>query len=308
MRRSYLFIVLTFLALPWLNGCGGGNSQGSGTLQLGITDAPVDGAEEVVIHFTGITLHHDGGESHIRLDDPPNTPPGRSIDLLALQGGQWTGLIDEITVAGHYSWIRLELDLDKSYIKINGQQFGLRCTSCDNNGYKLVSSFDVPRDAVLALMMDFDLRKSITDPSNSGTDYILRPTLRTIETAASGKIEGSVDASLVTQLGGPEGCAVYVYDGSDAVADDVFIPFDSQSIAAESHVNPVSTARINGDGTYTYTASFIPAGEYTVALTCGAKDDNAATDDDIVFVGNQNVTVTAGATSPINFMLPIASP
>ena len=291
-----------------LTACGGGSDPGQGTIQVSITDAPVDSAEAVVIHFISATLHGDGGNTTIDVTDPINGTPGRSIDLLALQSGQWTGLFDDIVTAGHYSWIRLEMDFSKSYIQINGQQYGLRCNSCENNGYKLNSSFTVERDAVLALMLDFDLRKSITDPSNVNSDYILRPTLRTVHTAASGSISGTVDSTLIAAQGGVEGCSVYVFSGFDAVLDDVYIPFNIV-LPAGAQNNPISTAKVNGDGSYTYTVSFLPEGDYTAALTCDAGNDLADREDVLDFIASANASVIAGETTPLDFLAPpVASP
>ena len=300
-----LLALLSFLVFAFgLTACGGGGSDpGQGTIQVSITDGPIDSAEAVVIHFTSATLHGDTGNTIVDVIDPISGEPGRDIDLLALQSGQWTGLFDDVVTAGHYSWIRLEMDFTKSYIQINGQQYGLVCNSCENNGYKLNSSFTVARDAVLALMLDFDLRKSITDPSNTSTDYILRPTLRTVQTAASGSISGTVDSTLIAGLGGVAGCSVYVFSGWDAMLDDVYIPFN-MSLPAGTQNNPVSTAMVNGDGTYTYTVSFLPAGDYTAALTCEAENDLADRDDLLDFVDYANVSVVAGETTSLDFLAP----
>lgn len=301
-----LYIVFSILASSMgFTACGGGSSSdpGQGTVQVSITDAPVDSAEAVVIHFTSATLHGDSGNTVVAVTDPVSGDPGRSIDLLALQSGQWTGLFDNIVTAGHYSWIRLEMDFSKSYIQINGAQYALRCSSCENTGYKLNSSFTVERDAVLALMLDFDLRKSITDPSNASTDYILRPTLRTIATAASGSISGTVDSNLITADPGEMAvCSVYVFSGYDAMPDDVYIPFTTTMPATQN--NPVSTAMVNGDGSYSYTVSFLPAGDYTAALTCDAKNDHADSDDALVFDVSENVSVVAGETTTLDFNAP----
>lgn len=55
--RCSLRLLLTGSVLTMLAACGGGVSDGGermGTLQLGVTDAPVDQAEAVVVQFTGI--------------------------------------------------------------------------------------------------------------------------------------------------------------------------------------------------------------------------------------------------------------
>lgn len=305
--RTFYQSVFAFIFIT-LAGCGGGgNTQGSGTLQLGITDAPVDNAEKVVIYFEQMVFHHESGDITRDVYDPVTGEPGYSIDLLALQGGKWTGLVDSEVPAGHYSWIRLKIDMSKSYIQINGNQYGLRCTSCEKNGYRLVSSFDVESDAVLLFMLDFDLRKSITEPQpkTSGPDkeYILRPTLRTIQTAASGKLAGTVDATLISDLGGIEGCSVYVYEGHDVTPDDIYIPLDSD--VPTTHINPISTGKVmlSESGDYVYSVAFLPEGVYTAALTCDGENDSADSNDDLNFAVVVNTDpVVAGTTTNQNFM------
>lgn len=292
--QFFNFLSILFISIG-MTACGGGNVQGTGTLEIGITDAPVDSAEAVVIHFTEATLHGPDGNTIVPVIDPVTDQPGRSIDLLQLQGGMWTGLFTNEVTAGDYSWIRLTLDLTQSYIQISGQQYALRCTSCENNGYRLNRSFNVATDGTMALMLDFDLRKSITDPSSS-LDYILRPTVRVVETAASGEITGEIDSTLIADLGGFTGCSVYAFAGNDALLDDVYIPID-MAIPAEQN-NPVSTAKVVFENNiYQYTLSFLPAGDYTVALTCDADMDSAATDDTLAFSDPVNVTVIASETS-----------
>lgn len=302
LSKTQLFKLLSILFISiGMAACGGGDVQGTGTVAVSITDAPVDNAEAVVIHFTEATLHGPDGNTTVKVIDPVTNQPGRSIDLLLLQGGMWTGLFTDTVTAGHYSWIRLTLDMSQSYIQINGQQFALRCTSCENNGYRLNRSFKVATDGTMAFMLDFDLRKSITAPS-SGTDFILRPTVRVVETAASSNITGEIDLNLIANLGGFTGCSVYAFDGNDALLDDVYIPVDMTIPSVQN--NPVSTAKVVYENNiYQYTLSFLPAGNYTVALTCDADMDSAANDDVLTFSDPVNVSVSAGVTSNSNINL-----
>lgn len=302
MRSQWLFgLVASFgliASFPLLlAGCGGGNGSGTGQVSIGLTDAPIDGAEAVVLHVTSATLHGPDGDRTVDVLNPSTGKPGRDIDLLKFQGGQWTGLFTDTVTAGHYSWIRLGVDMTQSYIQINGTPYSLKCTSCDNVGYKINTSFDVAQDATLTLMLDFDARKSITDPNGGSTDYILRPTVRLVQTAASGSISGSVDSTLLSSLGGGTACSVYVFAGQNATPDDIYIPIGSPIPTT----NPVTTANITGTGPYSYTAAFLPAGDYTIAATCNADLDSAATNDTLQFSYTQNVTVTAGATTTKDF-------
>lgn len=302
LSKNQIFNILSLLFISiTISSCGSGNTQGTGKVEIGITDAPIDSAEAVVIHFTKAELHGPDGTSSFEVIDPVNEQPGRSIDLLQLQGGMWTGLFTHEVTAGQYSWIRLTMDMTQSYIQINGQQYALRCTSCEKSGYRINRSFNVVTGGTMALMLDFDLRKSITDPS-SGLDYILRPTVRVVETAASGSIKGEIDPNIITALGGFTGCSIYAFTGNDAVLDDVYIPVD-MLVSSEQH-NPVSTANVvYENNVYQYTLSFLPAGDYTVALTCNADIDSAATDDTLVFSEPVNVSVISGTSSGGNIYL-----
>ncbi|MEJ2361353.1 MAG: DUF4382 domain-containing protein [Gammaproteobacteria bacterium] len=273
MRTQLLFGLVASMCLT-LAGCGGGSGSGSGKLSVGMTDAPIDGAQKVVIHVTSATLHGPDGNTTYDVMDSTTGTPGRDIDLLKFQGGQWTGLFDATVTAGHYSWIRLGIDQSKSYIQINDTKYGLTCPSCDNTGYKINTSFNVAKDATLTMMLDFDLRKSITDPNGSNPDYILRPTVRLVDAAASGSISGSVDGTLLSSL----------------------LPSSGGMCS-----NPVTTANVTGTGPYTYTAAFLPAGDYTLAVTCMASSDSAATKETLSFSYTQNATVAAGATTTLDF-------
>ena len=347
MKRTSSILIscaaATFMALM-LTACGGGggdsSSGGTAPLSVSITDAPVDGASEVVITFTGVTVHADDGtRTTYPVEDPLTGEPGRSIDLLALGGGEQIVLLDDVPLDyGRYSWIRLEVDLsysDKAYIAFEDNPdalFELRCSSCDQSDLKLNRSFTVGEvcetdgslepedseldepcgtgDAGVAFTIDFDLRKSITDPQ-SGDYYKLRPTLRIVETELAGNFTGMVDESLIpepelVEEGESSGCSVYTFAGSSVDPEDIFLD-------DAGHPNPVTTADVKRDGVeFTYTAAFLVAGEYTAALTCDAGNDNPETDEDdgsdgdpdndVIFLDQQNVTVELGATTyDVNF-------
>jgi hypothetical protein len=291
-----------------LAGCdsgGGDNGAGTGDMSLSLTDAPVDGAEAVVVYFDAITVKASGGSRKTySVNDPVTGQPGRSVDLMQLTGSRSVVLLDNQQLsAGQYSWLRLDVDLDpsRSYIEIAGQRHELRCNSCDNNGLKLNRGFDVPTDGTVAYTVDFDLRSSISNPQ-SGTHYNLRPTLRIVETALAGNIAGTVDSTLVSTLGdGP--CAVYVYESGGVTPNDIFLP--EADDPPPTWNNPVSTASVDfEDNSYRYEVGYLPAGTYTTALTCDTQQDDPTRDSSKVvsFSGIDNVQVTAGSTTPKDFI------
>jgi len=304
-----LLLILLSLLITACSGSDGNSGPGKGELSLSITDAPVRHADAVVVYFESAIINSsEDGRVEVDVVDPDTMTPGRSVDLLQLTGDRTIELLSETFTEGSINWIRLMVDFDpqKTYIEIDGTRYPLRCVSCEKNGLRLVSSFEILPDMTNAYTLDFDLQKSITDPQ-SGIDYILRPTIRVVRSEVAGSIRGTVDATLISDLGGAEGCSVYVYDGNDAVTDDIYMP-DGMPVP-DTHNNPVmaATVALNPmNELYEYHAAFLPAGNYTIALTCDAElDDPMLDDDNIGFYGAVNKTVLSGQTTVHDF-IPLA--
>lgn len=309
-----LSTILALLLAVSLSACGGSSGGGSagvgansgsvssGSLSLGITDAPVDEASRVIVEFTGLQIQPSVGE---RISYDFDIP--RQIDLLALNGGGSELLLDKVKIAaGHYDWIRLnvnaECDIDDSYIDINNVKYPLWIPSGGHSGLKLVRGFDVPEGGSAHFTIDFDLRKAVKYPQGKGTcagNYKLRPAqaLRMVDNAKSGSIAGVVygivDALLINDGSCTGGNSVYVFEGHNVVPDDV----------DGINPDPVTSAMVELDasGLYKYRAAFLSAGDYTVAFTCQAKDDDDA-DNNIDFWSYANVTVFAGEETVLHFM------
>lgn len=263
------------------------NSGGTGNLTLKITDAPVDEASKVSVKFTGISLNpENGAPTRYDFDEP------RDIDLLALQGDSSEVLLDgEPVPAGRYQWIRLHVVADKettdSFIEINDSQYPLYVPSGSASGLQLSGGFDVPADGEASFTIDFDLRKSLVNPQ-SGDHYFLKPSLRLVDNSQIGHIAGTVDENLYCE---GEGNAVYVFDGHDA---------DPIDINTERDDNPVTTANVSYDGeAYSFSVGFLTEGDYTLAFTCDAGDDDPEADDDLDFSATLNTAVTAGETTNV---------
>jgi hypothetical protein len=259
-----------------LAACGGSSDGGggasTGSLALRIGDAPVDGAREVVVVFTGVALHGPGGTRNIEFPEP------REIDLLDYQNGATVDLLDRVEVeAGEYNWMRLEVIAeqnrnDGSYILFeSGQQFPLYVPSGSRSGLKLNRPFTIAAGGITRLVADFDLRKSIIQPPGLSPNYVLKPVLRLMDELEVGSIAGEIDLAVLAtaQLGpgsGPEDCAggLYLFAGADALPDDT----DGD---ATDGTDPVVYQPLEFDGlnaSVPYQVAFVEAGEYTVAATC----------------------------------------
>jgi uncharacterized protein DUF4382 len=305
MRAAIPAAVMAVLGLAACGSGGGGGGNDMGRLSLGVTDAPVDEANKVVVQFSGVAFKRAGAAAE-RVENLSPSP--RQLDLLQYQEGRAALLLDGVTLpAGDYQWIRLIVDNEPavrdSYIVLTGgEECELRVPSGAESGLKLNRGFTLPADGSVALTIDFDLRKSIHAPpgQRSKTDsctqgYLMRPTLRIVNDAEVGAIAGHVDSALVT-----DGCLpkVYIFSGSGITPDDL-------EEASGTDADPLVVATVavqNGATSYPYRAAFLPPGAYTAAFTC--DDDDATADDTLVFTGTQNVTVQTNLIATADFAAP----
>ncbi len=283
-----------------LTACGGGGGSaagsGMGQMRLAVADAPVDGAQQVVVEFTGVQLVPANGQAVDITFAAPST-----IDLLNQSGTASAQLFDQPIPVGDYGQIRLMVvadgDPSHSYIVLaDGTMHGLQVPSGSQTGLKLVSGFTVPSSGVVDYTIDFDLRQAITCPPGQAPACFLKPALRLVDDTTVGNIQGTVAATAV-----PAGCTpgVYLYAGT------VTSPEDMNSAAASTDTNQPLTSKVPvlaPTGGYYYQFTFLPPGTYTIAFTCQAALDNPDQPDtgqvklqtvntDVVVTANQTVTV-----------------
>lgn len=302
-QMSRVFVVSALAsALVACGGSGGSSSSGeTGSVSVGLTDAPTMELSSVNIAFNAIRLKPaDGDWLEFNLDETG------VVDLLTLQGGVTEPLItNEEVPAGVYNEIRLIIDTDNSYVtkESNGDsQFTLAVPSGEQSGLKLKGDFVVAADSSNNFTIDFDVRKSIVDPQGQAlADYMLKPVLRLVDNLEVGAIEGTVDYATIAQTRGTDDVedtladceydgAVYVYEGTDVEPIDLNVTRDGTNPLM---VVPV-TAQESGS-LYEWTAAFLTEGQYTIAYSC--QLDNNETDEALEFDGQQNVSVVAGETT-----------
>ncbi|MEW5801648.1 MAG: DUF4382 domain-containing protein [bacterium] len=268
-----------------------------GFLDLGITDTPVDELSAIVVQFTGVEIQTEGGN---RLQFNFEKP--RQIDLLALHGSDSDLLLDHQKLpAGRYNWIRLNVTEDGvngpgSYVSLpDGTAHPLVIPSGDQSGLKLNNGFNVAAGDTASFTIEFNLRKSVHRPSPpSSGKYRLRPTLRLVDNIEAGSVAGSIDPALIYDPYGPA-CAIYIFEGRDITPHDMNGTASSPLTTAVIELNPDT-------GEYTYRAGFLVTGDYTLAFTCQAADDDPETDDSINFGETANVAVLAGAETTYDFL------
>src|SRR5712672_4260333 len=239
-RRSQRLLMGAAVAMIGaVAGSGGSSGSGLGHMSLAVADAPIDGAQAVVVKFTGVELTGNGGSPTTITFDQPKT-----IDLLNESGMASAVLFDQPIAAGSYGQIRLMVvadgDPSNSYITLSdGTMHGLQVPSGSETGLKLVSGFTVPSSGVVDYTIDFDLRKAITCPPGMAPACILKPAERLVDNTTVGNIQGQVSATLIAANAG---CTpgVYLYDGTVTAPEDM----NSAALATDANQPLASAAPI----------------------------------------------------------------
>ena len=297
-RQLGFFALLGATALG-LAACGGSGTGATSQMTLAVADAPVDGAQAVVVKFTGVELTGNSGNP---VDITFTTP--KTIDLMNQSGMASAVLFTQPIPAGDYGQIRLMVVADgnpsNSYLTLSdGTMHGLQVPSGSETGLKLVSGFTVPSSGVVDYTIDFDLRKAITCPPGQAPACILKPAERLVDNTTVGNIQGQVSATLVAAT---VGCTpgVYLYSGT------VTAPEDMNSTAPTTDTNqPLASAApvATSQPPYYYQFTFLAPGTYTVAFTCQAAIDNADQPDTTVkfnLTPLKTVTVVAKQTATVD--------
>lgn len=277
----------------------------NGTLTLTLTDAPADNATSVVVEITGIeAIPADGNPIDY------NFPQPQQIDLLQLQHGLRTPLLSNWHLpAGQYQALILTIKADgsgtDSYITLDdGSQHALQapplppdgiscgaiCSSPPLIDLSINTGFNISAAADTSYVIDFDARKSVLPPAAASTAYQLQSTGRMVAETNAGNIIGTVPSTFITA-----GCTpvVYVYAGINGNPADL----DNTAAVDTQPVTESAVTLNNNNGQYAFTAAYLPAGQYTLAFTCAAAQDNPATADNISFTSVSSLFVSAGQTS-----------
>ena len=85
--------------------------------------------------------------------------------------------------------IRLILGTNNSVV-VNSISYPLSTPSAEQTGLKLQVHQTLEKGILYSILLDFDANKSIVNIGNGG--YKLKPVIRTVETAISGSIKGSI--------------------------------------------------------------------------------------------------------------------
>jgi hypothetical protein len=173
---------LALLALLTCLGCGSGSldahvQNGTGTVQVHLTDAPIDLAtvQSVIVTITDVTVYPRDDSSPMP-DPTPDSPielmtHPSTFDLLTLTGGATTLLASGEVPAGRYSRIRLGVS-DAQLTYKDGTTTTLKNAS---GKVDVPIAFEVGIDEMQQVTLDFDAAASVQVNQTGNGVSILRP-------------------------------------------------------------------------------------------------------------------------------------
>lgn len=277
---------------PSAGGSSPGGGSGSG-FTLRLTDAPFDDAVRVDVWFNAVRVKQAGGTW---IEIPAKDLKANVVGLASLQGTKNLELVSGFALPpGDYSELRLIVDDSRSEIEFSdGSTYDLEIPTGSNPGLMVKEPFTITEGRATDMVIDFDLRRSIRKTNSAVKPYRMAPILRVAFGSNYSHIRNKVDGSMLVAGSCSDGQAdtfnaAYVFKGDDAKLEDI-------SEQPKKH-NPITTAKIFWDEdemSYVYEVGFLPAGEYTVALTCNANLDDPEKNDNVKalkFFGVKNVTV-----------------
>ncbi|HSW11327.1 MAG TPA: DUF4382 domain-containing protein [Solimonas sp.] len=281
----FLPCVIPFLVL--LAGC-------EASLDVDLTDGPLDGADAVVLRVEGIDLlREDGNVVSVETE-------ATDVDFLQYRNGTTLRLVEGAEVpAARYTGVRLRLAGEGSYLSRNDG--GEVPVEVPEDGDFASADLSIGDEDEAGLLLDLELRLSLDDESDTSGSYRLTPVLRAMEADSTGTVAGVVADSLVEDdsCRGDRallrGVAVYAWAGHGATPVDYARDDSLRS-------QPLSVAAVYDDGDqYRYRFSYLPEGSYTLALTCDADAERPASADELGFIRRRNVTAAQGETASIDF-------
>ncbi|MCD6187894.1 MAG: DUF4382 domain-containing protein, partial [Desulfuromusa sp.] len=206
LRKLNILLLISLVGFC-LTACGGDNSggdsqTGQGTLSTSLTDSSTDEYQAVYVTIARVEVHHDGSDTWETVANPDKT-----YNLLELVNGVRETLGITPLAAGHYTQMRLIIGETAEENGLNmfdslhpfanyiidqdDTSHKLKVPSGTNTGLKIVNGFDINENETTELILDFDAMRSVVKAGSSGK-YLLKPTVKVLDTANYSLISGTV--------------------------------------------------------------------------------------------------------------------
>jgi len=205
---AWIILSLSILIFTACGGGGGGGSSdggGTGTVSVGLTDSSTSKYLAIYVTIDKVQVNKKDSSSHGNSGWKTVATPMKTYNLLKLVNGVTEILGEDELEAGTYQQIRLiigktaesenningEPHPDANYVVLNdGSYVHLKIPSGYQTGVKLVHNFKVEDGSFVELVLDFEACKSVVETGSE--KYILKPTIKVIETENKSDVYGEV--------------------------------------------------------------------------------------------------------------------
>jgi hypothetical protein len=223
-----LNVILSLIMFGFLlNSCNNDSTQASYPYSVSMTDAPGP-YQQVNVDVIGVEITGDGGQS-VTL----NVVPG-IYDLLKLSNGVEKLIATDTLEISKVQQIRLILGT-RNTVVLDGTTYPLSTPSAEQSGLKLQVNQTLQEGIMYHVLLDFDANKSIVKLGNGG--YKLKPVIRTVESAISGAIKGTIT------------------------------PIGTLAVATATNVVTLETYSTNVNVEGKFLVMGLPAGKYSLTIT-----------------------------------------
>ena len=265
--RNLFFItaVTTGLILTSCSDDDNGNddtNQMTGQASVKITDAPVDNAEVEGVFVTVTDVKIDG-ESFAGFEGK------QTIDLMAYQNGNTNLLADGELEAKSYSQVSLVLDYETDengnspgcYVKkLDGSNASLSANGESNSEITLNHDFMVEDQSQTSLVIDFDLRKTVSE-MNGEYEFVAKSDMDSRIRVANESETGHIKGESEDIPASDETFVVYAYSRGGFVAETETTAENEGDLL---FANAVTSSKVESDGSYQL--SFLENGEYEITV------------------------------------------
>lgn len=221
--KYILLILSSILAFSACSDTANVDSNQTGTLSVTLTDAPfpIDLVSEANVTITKIDIRNKDSETEGAEDEESFitlTETEQSFNLLDLQNGVKTSLVDLEIETGTYDLVRLYVS-EASVVLNDETTYDLTVPSGAQTGIKVFiePNIEVAGGLSSELLLDFEVAGSFVVQGDMNSidginGFIFKPTIKAVNTSTAGRIEGFVTDTSGNPL---ENAEVLVFTDSD---------------------------------------------------------------------------------------------
>jgi hypothetical protein len=180
--KKIIFVIFVGILFMQISSCDKDNNTEKVQLSILMTDVPAN-YDAVTVDVQSVEITGNGGNTVML-----NTNAGL-YNLLELSNGLNTLIATGDLNEGSVSQIRLILGTNNS-VKVDDIDYELITPSAMKSGLKLQINQTFKAGVAYSILLDFDANQSIIQKGNNV--YQLKNVIRTIDTAISGSIKGSI--------------------------------------------------------------------------------------------------------------------